>query len=166
MFCTVHVDYKVVGNVNNNQRILCLVHVGYDVLSEVVLDQRRHFRYSTWTMTSSPRSFLTRCFILRSLRGLLHPLQGQSWPDGDLGIRRVLRCRLRRQSWQDDVLHSPRGLRRPLEVILDRTIFYVFHVEYVLAEVNQAWRAGGLGSPRVLFTTSSSGSIVTRRCSS
>ena len=32
MFCVVHVDYKVVGDVNNDQRtILCLVHVGYDI---------------------------------------------------------------------------------------------------------------------------------------
>ena len=44
MFCVVHVDYKVVGDVNNDQGILCLVHVGYDVLSEVILDQRRYFR--------------------------------------------------------------------------------------------------------------------------
>ena len=39
MFCVVDVEYKVVGDVNNDQRILCLVHVGYDVLSEVILDQ-------------------------------------------------------------------------------------------------------------------------------
>ena len=44
MFCAVHVDYMIVGDVNNDQRILCLVHVGYDVLSEVILDQRRYFR--------------------------------------------------------------------------------------------------------------------------
>ena len=43
MFCVVHVDYNVVGDVNNDQRILCLVHVGYDVLSGVSLDQRRIF---------------------------------------------------------------------------------------------------------------------------
>ena len=44
MFCVVYGHYKVVGDVNNDQRILCLVHVGYVVLSEVILDQRRYFK--------------------------------------------------------------------------------------------------------------------------
>ena len=44
MFCVVHVDYKVVGDVHNDQKILCLVHGGSDVFSEVILDQRRYFR--------------------------------------------------------------------------------------------------------------------------
>ena len=47
--------HKVVGDVNNDQRILCLVYVDYDVLSDVIIDRTIFYVVHVDYYTSCPK---------------------------------------------------------------------------------------------------------------
>ena len=84
-----------------------------------------------WATTSSLKSFVIRDDILRSPRVLRRRLRGQSWPDDVFRSPRGLRRPLWSHSWPDDILGSLRGLRRPLQGhSWPDAIFHVVHVYY------------------------------------
>ena len=165
MFCVVHEDNDVFVKANHDWAIFCVVLSADVVFSKVNHDQMMFSAQSAWTMTSSPRSVMTRRCSAHSTYRRWRRLRDVSWPDDVFGVVHVVYdffSKVNHDQMMFCVVHVDYDVVP--QVYHDQTMFFVVYVNYhatssprsIMTERCFAW---------FTWTTSWSSRSMTRRCS-